>query len=91
MLPIIKKGRQNVVLFYLTSLLTELVQTSAFLVRLCTRLQFAVILRRQWFLFQSTNQLSDRNYRIVFETDGKRVLRFRAGKLPEVEYIEGCS
>ena len=34
---------------------------------------------------------SDRNYRIVFETDGKRVLRFRAGKLPEVEYIEGCS
>lgn len=34
---------------------------------------------------------SDRNYRVVFETDGKRVLRFRAGKLPEVEYIEGCS
>ena len=34
---------------------------------------------------------SDRNYRIVFETDGKRVLRFRSGKLPEVEYVEGCS
>ncbi len=34
---------------------------------------------------------SDRNYRVVFETDGKRVTTFRAGKLPEVEYIEGCS
>jgi hypothetical protein len=34
---------------------------------------------------------SDRNYRIVFETDGKRVTNFRAGKLPEVEYVEGCS
>jgi hypothetical protein len=27
----------------------------------------------------------------VFETDGKRVTNFRAGKFPEVEYIEGCS
>ncbi len=34
---------------------------------------------------------SDRNYRVVFETDGKRVLRFRSGKLPEVEFVEGCS
>lgn len=34
---------------------------------------------------------SDRNYRVVFETDGKTVTRFRAGKLPEVEYVEGCS
>jgi hypothetical protein len=34
---------------------------------------------------------SDRNYRVVFETDGKRVTTFRAGKLPEVEYVEGCS
>lgn len=34
---------------------------------------------------------SDRNYRVVFETDGKRVVNFRAGKLPEVEYVEGCS
>lgn len=29
-------------------------------------------------------------YRIVFETDGKRVTNFRAGKLPEVKYVEGC-
>ena len=33
----------------------------------------------------------DRSYRVVFETDGKRVTQFRSGKLPEVEYIEGCS
>jgi hypothetical protein len=34
---------------------------------------------------------SDQKYRVVFETDGKRVTVFRAGKLPEVEYVEGCS
>jgi hypothetical protein len=33
---------------------------------------------------------ADRNYRVVFETDGKRVTSFRSGKLPEVGYIEGC-
>jgi hypothetical protein len=30
-------------------------------------------------------------FRIIFETDGERVLNFRAGRLPEVEYVEGCS
>ena len=34
---------------------------------------------------------ADKNYRIVFETSKNRVDRFRSGKLPEVEYIEGCS
>ena len=34
---------------------------------------------------------ANQNYRLVFETDGKRVTQFRAGKLPEVEYVEGCS
>ena len=34
---------------------------------------------------------SDRQYRMVFETDGKRVKLIRAGRLPEVEYIEGCA
>ncbi|WP_373526889.1 hypothetical protein [Nostoc sp.] len=34
---------------------------------------------------------ADQNYRVVFETDGKRVTQFRSGKLPEVEYVEGCS
>lgn len=33
--------------------------------------------------------LSDR--RIVFETDGKRVTSIRAGREPEVEYVEGCA
>ena len=28
---------------------------------------------------------------IVFETDGKTVTMFRAGRLPEVEWVEGCS
>ncbi len=28
---------------------------------------------------------------LVFETDGKRVTMFRAGRLPEVEWVEGCS
>ncbi|ACC80062.1 hypothetical protein Npun_R1351 [Nostoc punctiforme PCC 73102] len=34
---------------------------------------------------------SNQNYRVVFETDGKRVTQFRSGKLPEVEFVEGCS
>jgi hypothetical protein len=34
---------------------------------------------------------ADKNYRLVFETNGKVVTRFRSGKLPEVEFVEGCS
>jgi hypothetical protein len=30
-------------------------------------------------------------YSLIFETDGKRVTSFRAGRSPEVGYIEGCS
>lgn len=33
---------------------------------------------------------AEQNYRVIFETDGQRVTRYRVGKLPEVEYIEGC-
>ena len=33
----------------------------------------------------------DSAFRIIFETDGSRVLRFRAGRRPAVEWIEGCS
>lgn len=34
----------------------------------------------------------NQNYRLIFETDASdRVTRFRAGKLPEIEYVEGCS
>jgi hypothetical protein len=28
---------------------------------------------------------------LVFETDGKKVTSFRAGRLPEVKWVEGCS
>lgn len=34
---------------------------------------------------------ADRNYRLIFETGNNRVDRFRSGKLPEVEYLGGCS
>jgi len=33
----------------------------------------------------------DATHRIVFETDGQRVTTFRVGRLPAVEYVEGCS
>jgi hypothetical protein len=34
---------------------------------------------------------ADSGYHIIFETDGKVVTTYRAGRMPEVEYIEGCS
>ncbi|MBA3656799.1 MAG: hypothetical protein H0W69_05535 [Gemmatimonadaceae bacterium] len=34
---------------------------------------------------------TDSSSKIVFETDGIRVLRFRSGKTPAVDYVEGCS
>lgn len=34
---------------------------------------------------------ADSAYRIIFETDGRRVLNYRAGVRPQVEYVEGCS
>ncbi len=34
---------------------------------------------------------AEQNYRVVFETDGQRVITYRSGKIPEVEYVEGCS
>ncbi len=33
---------------------------------------------------------ADSVYRLVFETDGQRVTRYRSGRLPEVEWVEGC-
>jgi uncharacterized membrane protein len=34
---------------------------------------------------------SDAQHRIVFETDGGWVTRYRVGRLPEVEWVEGCA
>jgi hypothetical protein len=33
---------------------------------------------------------ADRGFRMVFETDGKVVTRFRAGRVPEVHWVELC-
>lgn len=33
----------------------------------------------------------DTTRRIVFETDGQRVTTFRIGRMPAVEYVEGCA
>jgi hypothetical protein len=33
---------------------------------------------------------ADKNYRLIFETDGSRVSQFRSGKLPQVELVERC-
>lgn len=30
-------------------------------------------------------------FRLIYETDGQRVVTFRAGRLPEADYIEGCA
>jgi hypothetical protein len=34
---------------------------------------------------------ADTIHRLVFETDGQHVTRYRAGRMPEVEWVEGCS
>lgn len=34
---------------------------------------------------------NDSTRALVFETDGKRVTRYRAGLVPQVHYVEGCS
>lgn len=45
----------------------------------------------QYLIFVPKDK-ADQDYRIVFETDNQgRVLQYRAGKLPEVLYPEGCS
>jgi hypothetical protein len=33
----------------------------------------------------------DRDFRLIFETLQGRVTQFRSGKLPEVEFVEGCA
>lgn len=34
---------------------------------------------------------ADSAYRLVFETDGYTVTRYRSGRMPEVMWVEGCS
>jgi hypothetical protein len=34
---------------------------------------------------------NDTLHKIIFETDGERIVRYRAGRLPAVRFVEGCS
>jgi hypothetical protein len=43
-----------------------------------------------YLVFMPQDQ-ADRNFRVVFETDGQKVTQFRSGRMPEVTYVEGCS
>jgi len=36
-------------------------------------------------------QPADSARRLIFETDGQRVVRYRAGITPAVQYVEGCA
>jgi hypothetical protein len=33
---------------------------------------------------------ADSGFRLLFETDGQRITRYRAGRMPEVAWVEGC-
>lgn len=34
---------------------------------------------------------ADNDHRVIFESDGQWITRYRVGRLPEVEWVEGCS
>jgi hypothetical protein len=42
------------------------------------------------YLIHVPSEPADSQFRMVFETDGRRVVRFHAGLRPAVEYVEGC-
>ncbi|WP_411282068.1 hypothetical protein [Gemmatimonas sp.] len=43
------------------------------------------------YLVVTPRRPTDSNLRIVFETDGQKVETFRGGRVPQVQYVEGCS
>lgn len=47
--------------------------------------------RNGHYLIYIPRDLQDRKYRIVFETNGQRVVNWRFGKVEEVNWIEGCA
>jgi hypothetical protein len=47
--------------------------------------------REGFYLIFTPRDPADRQYRLIFETDGRTVTRYRAGLHPAVEYVEGCS
>ena len=44
----------------------------------------------RYLVLQGTEPV-DSARRLIFETDGQRVVRYRAGITPAVEYVEGCA
>ncbi len=43
------------------------------------------------YLIVNGTPASDSGFKLLFETDGSRVTRYRAGRMPEVEWVEGCA
>lgn len=43
------------------------------------------------YLTVSPASAADSAFRVVFETDGSKVIRYRSGRLPQVEWVEGCA
>ncbi len=43
------------------------------------------------YLVVTPDAAADSAYRLIFETDGERVLQYRVGLLPSVAWVEGCS
>lgn len=43
------------------------------------------------YLTATPRQAADQNYRMVFESDGAKVVQFRVGQLPQVENKQGCT
>ena len=42
------------------------------------------------YLVVTPAHAADSMFRLIFETDSSRVLRYHAGQRPQVEYVEGC-
>ncbi|MBC8137392.1 MAG: hypothetical protein H8F28_16045 [Fibrella sp.] len=42
------------------------------------------------YLIYTPTERKDAKFRLIFETDGKVVTSYRAGRVPEVHWIEGC-
>lgn len=43
------------------------------------------------YLIANPIPASDTGFKLVFETDGNRVTKYRAGRMPEVQWVEGCA
>ena len=43
------------------------------------------------YLVVTPSGTANQAYRLVFETDGQKVLRYRSGRMPAVQYVESCA